>query len=363
MVRYSRTALVITLLVLVRLGAYCQDSTSITLHGYIDVYYNSTTTADAGLGLLPYTTVGAYAEEISLNVAQLGVSVQRSGVRGRLTLHHGDIATATWSEDYPVIQEAQIGFHLGREVWLDAGFFHTHVGAESFLPRYDRLSSTAYTTYNQPFYQAGLRLSTDADKALYTEVWLVNGYNQFRDINSSKSLGLLLRYRHNEYWTTTYSGLYGREDIAQVSFSTLNRYYHNLYIDYAKKQWHLRLSGDYARQTNSKIGSPGESGTLASVILSVGYNLSDKWRLTVRGERYNDHDAILTPPNSVPFRRGLELRAATLGVGYLPSPSSYVRLEARRSNSGNFPWMGDRFRTEVLITLGHWFDAELSLSK
>ncbi len=363
MFRYSRLVLLTSLLLFMRLYAVCQDSTSITISGYLDVYYNTTTTADANGGLLPYTTVGAYAEQVSLNVAQLGVSVKRSGVRGRLTLHYGDIATATWSEDYPVIQEAQIGFHLGKEVWFDAGFFHTHVGAESFLPRFDRLSSTAYTTYNQPFYQAGLRLSTDAELPFYSEVWLINGYNQFRDINAFKSLGLLFRYRYNDYWTTTYSGVYGREDIAVVGGPDRNRYYHNLYVDYEREQWHLRLSGDYARQTNSKIGAVNKTGTLASVILYLGYDLSDKWQLTIRGERYNDHDAILTPANSVPFRRGLELRAATLGLGYLPSLTSYVRLEARRSNSGNFPWLGDRFRTEVLLTAGHWFDADLSLKR
>jgi hypothetical protein len=160
--------------------------------GLRDAYY-ARFNDERGLNALQqYTTVSPRDNVIGLNIGAIGLHLKGENFRVNTVFHAGDIPAAIWSTDFPVVQAANAGIKLADGLWLDGGFFATHLGTESFLPKENLLSSTAVATYNEPFYQAGFRLGYETKSDWRFELWALNGYNRFLDNNSDKALGVLI---------------------------------------------------------------------------------------------------------------------------------------------------------------------------
>ena len=326
---------------------------------YVDAYY----AAYSGNPAQPYTeyiTVGGRDNTLGLNVAQFSLHYEHARLRGNFTFHSGDIAGATWSDDFPYVQEANVGLRLGGNWWLDAGFFRTHIGTESFLPKNNLLSSTAYATYNEPFYQSGLRLSYEPDAKWHLKGWLLNGYNSFVDNNDAKSVGLLVSYAPTETTSLTYTNLLGNEAERDADINRF-RVYQNAYWN---QQWGDRLTSilgfDLGLQSNSDLEGLDESALLYAALLTLRYQIDDHWSVTTRGEIFRDENGFIsgTIPVFEGNLSGAELTALTLGGEYRPSQYAYLRAEGRYARVPQdlqlFP-EGDTFadhRWELLFTFG-----------
>ncbi len=99
----------------------------LTLSGYADSYFASYSNALRQNEFQPFITVGARDNNFGLNIASLGIQYTHTFLRGNILLHYGDIPKATWSDDFQNIQEANIGLKLSDGLWVDAGFFATHI--------------------------------------------------------------------------------------------------------------------------------------------------------------------------------------------------------------------------------------------
>ncbi len=298
---------------------------------YVDAYYAAYSGSPAA-PYAEYVTVGARDNSLGLNVAQFSLHYTQARLRGNFTFHSGDIAGASWSADFPYVQEANVGLRLGGDWWLDAGFFRTHIGTESFLPKNNLLSSTAYVTYNEPFYQAGARLSyAPAGTKWHVEAWLLNGYNSFVDNNGAKSVGMLISYAPTEATSLTYTNLLGNEAEPQAN-TNLFRVYQNAYWN---QQWGDHFSSilgfDLGIQSNSRLAGAEQSALLYAGLLTLRYQFDPSWSVTTRGEVFHDENGFIS--GVLPVRggglAGADLTALTLGTEYRPSPNAYLRAEAR----------------------------------
>lgn len=354
------------------LQANAQDNTESTstleLSGYTDTYFSYFTSEMEPNALQPYTTVSPRSERFGLNVAQIGLSYNADKIRGNVTLHWGDIAQATWSKEFTNVQEANFGVKIAENWWFDAGFFTTHIGTESFLPKNNFLSSTAVATYNEPFYQAGAKLSYEGSEKWYGELWVVNGYNYFLDANDAKSVGALLTYNFNENTSLTYTNLFGRESLDNSDVNQF-RTYHNLYLNTSfDKHWFLILGGDFSTQSNSKLSEPGETAILYNALATLRYEFNDQWSVTGRGEIFSDEDGYISGlvPKLNNQSGGLELWGITLGSEFKPMQNAYVRGEVRYLNleEETTLFAGDldpNKRWEVNFSLGYQFDKLFNL--
>jgi hypothetical protein len=148
------TTAFVTCLISTGLFAQQSDSLVLSLSAYADAYY-ARFNDERGLNALQqYTTVSPRDNVIGLNIGAIGLHLKGENFRVNTVFHAGDIPAAIWSTDFPVVQAANAGIKLADGLWLDGGFFATHLGTESFLPKENLLSSTAVATYNEPFYQA-----------------------------------------------------------------------------------------------------------------------------------------------------------------------------------------------------------------
>ena len=343
---------------------YAQEEESndhvITLSSYVDGYYAGYNTEANGNTFRPYITVGARGNSIGVNVAQMGINYEHKNIRSNIVLHYGDIPQATWSSDHNNIQEGNVGIKLSDGVWFDAGIFATHIGTESFLPKNNMLSSTAFKTYNEPFYQSGAKLTYDKPENLELQFWILNGYNSFVDNNKSKSVGFLLSYRLSDNASITYTNLFGRENEFGSSINQ-NRIYQNIYLNTSWQDKVFLTAGfDMGTQTNSELVNSDESALMYAGLLTSRYQFDPKWSITARAEIFQDKNGFISGlvTNTDNEDVGLELFGFTFGTEFKPAENTYVRAEARFTNAPEYLEIfradnaNQNSRLEILLTMG-----------
>lgn len=343
-------------------------NSTLLVSGSVDAYYGYYTHELEANVFQPYTTVSPRSERFGLNIAQIGVHYNSEKVRSNFTLHYGDIPQATWSSEFRNIQEANVGFQLVKDWWLDLGLFTTHIGTESFIPKNNFLSSNAVVTYNEPFYQAGAKLTYEGFEKLSLQLWVVNGYNFFLDKNDAKSFGTLLSYQFNETTSLTYTNLLGRESLDSISQNQF-RTYHNLYLNTRfNEQLFVTLGGDFGTQSNSGLNEPNESAIMFGALVTVRYQFNSKWSVTTRGEFFKDKNGFISGvfPTNNGNKAGLQLWGITLGGEFKPAKNSYIRIEARYLDAENNLSIFDNGfnknnRYEAMLTLGYSFNTLFDL--
>ncbi len=329
----------------------------LTFNGYTDFYYsqfNNNLT-----DIQPLTTVGAVPGIFRNNISALGVSFKNKYIRSQFTAHSGNIVNATWDSQLSVIQEANIGLHLFEDFYIDVGYFTTHIGMESFMPKNNLLSSTSIITFNEPFYQRGIRAQYEGIKNFDFQLWLLDGYNLFRDNNDSKSIGMLISYEKNNF-KVSYSNILGVEPT--ILNNDAFRTYHNAYINYEflNNIFEINSSIDIGTQAGLEDSA---SKLMIAFINTFRVNITDRISATIRHESQNDSAGVLT---GVGFTEssleGINMSGLTYGIGYELGDSFYFRYETRtlrqRENSVQIFDNTDS-RTEHLVTIGLMFEAKI----
>jgi len=344
-----------------------QDSTKVPatekvnplqISGYIDAYYAYYTDSVGTGNFQKFPTMSPRSNSFGLNVAMITAKYSADKIRGILSLHYGDIALSSWSSTYNFIQEANVGVQLHKKLWLDAGLFRTHVGTEGLFAKENIASSIAIGTFNEPYYQAGAKLSFTPTEKLSLCLHVLNGYNIFEDNNDKKSLGLLVNYAVNDALNFGYSNYYGDDSPSTDSINHA-RFYNNLYVNYTKNKIKIQIGGDYATQQNADTTGK-KSAMMYSGVASLRYQLFSKIGIYGRGEIFNDPAGFLggQMTDKTGKTTGLKLWGATLGIEYKPTDNSYIRLEGRQlqcdANQEIFRWNGNNqsSRLEVMLHFG-----------
>ncbi len=348
-----------------RVNQYSQeyDTTGkITFGGYIDAYYAGYTDTLGPGGYAKFPTVAPRNNQFGINIVQFGARYQSNRFRGQATLFFGDTPDAAWSPRFNFIQEANLGFRIAGKFWLDAGFFRTHIGLESIQPRENITMSIATTTYFEPYYMSGAKLTWEHSPKWTFQINAFNGFNNFLENNSNKALGASVVWTPNEHWSTTLSTIVCDESPDGYP-QDKTRSYTNLISVFKSYRWTVGLEANYGVQTNSQLKDSTGTAMLFSFIGAFKYRITPKWAPYVRGEFFSDPDEILTGPviNENHELTGLDIVGATVGFEYKPIPNSYFRIEGRGIHAGNnerifyYNNRSTNIRYEVIAGIGVWF--------
>ncbi|MEH0157957.1 outer membrane beta-barrel protein [Limibacter armeniacum] len=343
-----------------------EDTTKhqLKIEGYTDVYFAAFSDELEPNALQKFTTVSPRDRRFGLNALQMQVGYESEQVRGSFTLHYGDIAQATWSETFNMIQEANMGIELKDGLWLDAGFFSTHIGTESYLPKNNWLSSTTVATYNEPFYQSGARLSWEGSEKFSAELWVVSGYNFFLDANDAKSVGALFSWNIAKGHSLTYTNLFGRESLDEAPVKQFRTYQNLYYNGQLSDRLLLTVGGDFGTQTNSVLDNPQETAIMYNALTVIRWQFDKNLSVTARGEVFNDKDGFISGlyMEDTENIQGLQIYGLTLGGEYRPMPNAFVRVETRYIQTEDeleiFTQDGSQTnqRWEAMLTMGYTFD-------
>ncbi len=308
-------------------------SSMIKFNGYIDSYYATDNDARAGANRLATNPLNIAKDRFALNSVQMTAQADAESYHAKITLQYGDIAQNDWistGED-PLtpssrIQEAYAGLRLSDGLWVDAGYFLTHIGGESILPRDNWLQSVSLCTQFEPIFQSGVRVSWDASSDLNICLHALNGYNRFSDNNEQKSLGYSIGYKLSNSSTIALNGIAGNEQ--PTGTAALTRIYNNLVFNTSLSDaWSLKVVADAGTQ---KVSADEASMSLAyGAFASLRYAITTRWAATVRAEMFSDKDGIVSGSNK------LCAQAGTIGVEYRPVSNAYVRCESRYMRDSN----------------------------
>jgi hypothetical protein len=297
------------------------------LSTYLDAYYAYDNDKNIFQEQRPLDLISPYRDQIRLNIAAVSLKYNTEKIRSTFTLHYGDIPDANWKPvtKHDMIQEANIGFSPYKNLWIDAGYFVTHIGAEG-LPKNNVLSSFSLPVYVEPFIQSGVKIGYDFNDKFSACLHIINGYNLFEDNNKNKSFGLQLSFTPIEQLKISYNNIIGNEMPTGVDGKT--RVFNNLIFNIAPcKKIDVIASIDLGIQEKSKRTDTTASAYSYGAFVSARYKFNPKFSTTVRGEFYQDIDGILC--GSIGTYNWLKGNGVTIGCEYRPIESAYIRAETR----------------------------------
>ncbi|HEY3251926.1 MAG TPA: outer membrane beta-barrel protein [Ignavibacteria bacterium] len=299
----------------------------LTISGYTDIYiaYDN----DKNVSPRSLSSIAPYRDEFRLNLAQISAKYANEKIRAAITLQYGDVPRLNWPSDNQFIQEANIGFSPSKNLWIDAGYFLTHIGGEGVIPKYNFFQSFALCTYYEPLFQAGVKLSYTGKK-FYCGLHLLNGFNVLSDNNKNKSFGITLGYKPNDKMDFTYNNIIGNEQ--PYSFPGKTRFYNNLILKfYPHKKIDVILCGDLCYQEKSKIKDTTEAATMFSAFASVRFHATKNFSISARGEILQDKNGFMTGRfiDTDSTLTGLKVFGITGGMEFNPVSNAYIRLETR----------------------------------
>ncbi len=257
-------------------------------------------------------------------------------------MQYGDVPRALWSPVYNYIQEANGGVKLSKNLWIDAGFFRTHIGTESMLARDNFCSAQSVISWSEPFYQSGIRLTYTPCEKFTGALLIVNGSNQFIPANKKKALGLALTVTPSSEISIGYYNLLSDDTPDSISMSHW-RLWNNFVINWTiSAKIKFQAGADFITQQNARIdyalNTPNYSTALAyGTIISFRYqfssntkNLSSKFSIHARFESFYDPQGIISSADNYYFNNpALQLIGETFGLEFKPTDNSFIRIEGR----------------------------------
>ncbi len=338
-------------------------SSSFKFGGYADAYYAYYSDSVGAKNYQKFQAVSPRSNVFGLNVLQLTGQYTSEKYRSSAALFFGDIPASAWSPVFNYIQEANVGIRIAKKLWLDAGFFKTHIGTEALLPRENIASSLSVITLYEPWFQSGVKLSYAPNARLSLCLHLLNGYNTFVETNKKKSVGITALYQLGERGSIGYYNLLGDETPDNIKTSHF-RILNNLVLNYdVTSKWKLSVGVDYISQANSWISDSTKTASIYSAILTTRYQIRSKLGIYIRGEFFSDPSGFLTgqivdTKNNI---TGYTVSGATLGFEYKSTTNTYVRLEGRQliMDPSQTIFMTNGIRTnqrsEIMLHSGIWF--------
>jgi hypothetical protein len=369
-----------------------KDSSEVSFGGYADGYYSYYTNAKE-VAYQQHDAIGAYHNNFGLNIAQLTAAYNSNRMRGVLTLHAGDIPAITWAGTYRNIQEANAGVRLAKGLWLDMGFFKTHVGTESFLPKDNLMSIITLGTFYGPFYQSGARLSYDTESEWHFELHAINGYNLHIDNNDYKTFGLLVSHDFGDHFGMGYAAMAGQERVGQLRDGYL--IYQNMFANWNYEKLDVQVGLDVAVANQWRPTTPiGSNGWLANPLIAglatFKYHFSDQFAASFRGEVFSDESNINSFSYSPSVNSttgasrlstdatGMTVFGSTFGFEYAPTTNGFLRIESRTlyhpdATTSIYPdgWDATRapmnpmlnVRMQLMATAGFYFDKTIKFAR
>lgn len=327
---------------------------------YCDVYYAYYTDSVGKGQFQQFPGISPRSNTFGLNTAQINFQYATKKIRGSLAFHFGDYAKSTWSSSFNQIMEANIGLRLSKFLWIDGGFFRTHLGTEGLLPRENICSSVSIGTWYEPTYISGIRFNFIPNDTWIFNLYLLNGYNGFEDTNDKKSIGMAISYTINQHGNIGYTNYLGDDTAKDTNSVTHLRFYQNIYFNYQLRKFKLQIGGDFAIQNNSDLEIPTNTASLFSSVGTIHYSIAEKLSTYGRLEFFNDPDAIVSSASIDRNGKlsGYSLWGITAGFEIKPLENIYIRLEGRRlalnSDHQIFRWKEESKsnRTEAMIHMG-----------
>ena len=306
------------------------DRVPFTLNGYLETYYVYDFNEPEDNTRPGFLYSFNRHNEVNLNFGFMRGSYRADNVRANLALMSGTYVNANLSDEPGVLKnilEANAGLRIssGKQLWVDAGIFASHIGFESAIGKDSWNLTRSILAENSPYYESGAKISytTDNEKWFLSGM-VVNGWQRIQrmDGNSFPSFGTQVTFKSTPSLTLNSSTFIGTDspDSARVM-----RYFHNFYgIFQLTEKIGLTVGFDYGMEEEDSQGNVYNAWY--SPVVIARFAMSDKLVLAGRGEYFSDENGIIIATGTP---HGFMTTGVSINLDYLISPNALWRLEFR----------------------------------
>lgn len=334
MIKY---AIATAMMLFTSLSLFAQtEPKALVIEGYGEVYYgydfNEPNSNERSLGVVSHNR----HNEVNINMALLRAVYDKDRVRANIGIMAGTYANANMTAEPGVLKniyEANAGFRLHKrhELWIDAGIFPSHIGAEGALSMDCPTLTRSMMADASPYYEAGARVSyTTLNQKWYIAFMHMNGWQriQRQNGNSTPAGGMQLKYMPNSKLVFNLSTFVGSD---KPDIDESRRYFVDFYttakltkkleltaaIDLGNERyiWH----GANVFVTNNWLGT--------AVILK--YKATAKAAWVARGEYFYDPNNTIMPQTTLNSLNGFDVAAYSIGYDRKLMDNLLWRIEGK----------------------------------
>lgn len=316
-------------------------------YGLLDTYYAQDINA-ADDKKRSFTTQPLHHDTFGINLAMLGMKVEKGRKRGVFALQFGDsvdinyMAEPKEGEGIKHIQEAYAGIQLSNGVWVDAGIYLGHIGNESWISNQNWTYTRSLLSDNVPYYATGVRFSGKHGKNDW-QFHLMNGWQTISETNSGKAIGTQYIWNLNGY-SIAYNTQIGHELFPGRQTSGL-RTYQNLQWEVPGNMIDWKMAVDIGTQN-----VPGEKRALVWGVTSSQWRwrYSELWNFAGRLEYFHDAEGALVTTTG---QKGFKVIGASVNADHKIEQGVLLRLELRHLQAAEeiYPDKGTFGKSDTFI--------------
>jgi len=313
--------------------------------GFYGDFYTGVAGRNPGLKAIPYFVSAAGLRQANANLVYASFELNHRGIRIYLAPAAGSYMKANYAAEPSWIRnvlEARAGFCLNRKrsIWLDAGLMSAPFTMEQAVNRDLLTYSRSLAAEYSPYYVLGGRLSFPVNYKIQASVFLIQGWQQARDVNKGKALASQWVFHHQEHqmMLSTYTG--DERSISHPEFRM--RYFLDGSWNYQlAHNWQMAIGTHVGYQRYAGIAKMGNTWWQANV--QAQKKMDKGWRASGRIEYFHDpHQVLIT--TSLPAR-GFRGGSSTLGLSKTIGKHLQFRSEVRwfRGGKNVFPNQRDHY--------------------
>ncbi|MEI6174656.1 MAG: outer membrane beta-barrel protein [Bacteroidota bacterium] len=300
---------------------------------YIDAYYNWTLEGDQDTSnIVPYSSNCPVQDQIRMNVAALEFYYNATKVRGKLVFQYGDapnLMASANSQWIKTIRQANFGFRIVKDLWVDVGYIFNPIGYESSWAVLNQISFVTVGGYFEPGNVLGVKISYKLNDKFSCGAMVGNPFSLAYAQNTHMAGLLFLNYQPLKNLSISYNNFFGNQALYDAEIDN-NILYNNIIITWSPHKL-VDLVGqfDFAGQTNStKAPDTTNTAFMFSGFLQARFSFTKVFSLTARYEVLNDPHGFLTGinPNT---DRGLLTNGFSVSLEYKPISFGYIRVAYR----------------------------------
>jgi hypothetical protein len=308
-----------------------QDSTSkkhFQFSGFADIYYQYDFDKPAAKDRPFFLYNHKRHNEISINLALLKLTYQQKKLKANLAIMAGNYAQYNLSAEPKLLKniyEANIGYEFSKKLSVDVGIFPSHIGIESAISKDNWNMSRSLLAENSPYFETGIKVTFTPNKKWTTTLFVLNGWQNIQETNSSKAIGTQVQFKPTDKWLFNSSTFIGNE---KPNNAKQLRLFHNFYATYTPTS-KIGLSVLLDAGAEKKFQSDGYNNWMGAGVL-LKYSPIKKWSATGRIEYYKDKNGVLIFTNTA---NGFNTSGYSLNIDYQPTRYIVFRADARYLNS------------------------------
>lgn len=302
------------------------------IYGFVDAYYSYDFSQPDSHERPFFLFCHKRANEFNVNLALVKLSYANEKVRGALGLMAGVYPEYNLASEQGLLKniyEANAGFKLAKKVWVDAGIFPSHIGAESAITADNLTLTRSLSADNTPYYEAGAKLTYEATSKLTVAGMVLNGWQNIRENNNDKAFGAQVQYKLTDKILLNYSNFIGNE---KPDSASQLRFFHDFYATASLfDKWSLIAAFDFGTEEKpAGAEDSNEKSKWWNPTLTLKYQLTDKFGIAARGEYYHDKNGVIISSDT---ENGFQTAGYSLNLDYAPTEQVLWRVEGRMFDS------------------------------